>query len=567
MTRRFVLLVSIFTLISICTIALAETAPTETAPAETQDTGKQPYTRDDVYQELELFSTALSYVLSNYNNSNKDITKEQLDQITSEAIQGMLQGLGDRYSYYQAETKRKREQENLFFAKFGGIGIRILPSPDGFVNIVQPIDGTPAMKAGLHAGDKIVMVDGKSIENQSMDDVVDMIRGEVGTKITLTILRQGVDSTFDAEVTRAIINYPSIKSTMIDDQIGYIIISDFTAETGAELKQSIQELKGMKGLILDLRNNPGGMLTAAVDVSNAFIPEGVIVSTDGRMDRFDSVYKANKDNMFFPANMPMVLLVNGSSASGSEIVAGAIKDYKRGLIIGEKTFGKGVVQQRFPLNETGSKAVSITVSIYKTPNGDWINEQLLFIINNEFQKDIDEEKISEKLIQEFTNNKIQLSQNATIKIKDRIRDKGVSWQINDGQQIYTIKKEEGKLKVYKGGVPPDIEVEQPNLLENDKDGEQLKMLTKFYEGEYANKFVYDYMDKNKAQSPEEQLNSLLSNVPELMKTLESNGIKLNERLLRMYVRRTFVSTQNGPNIDLENDLQLARAVEEIKKQI
>jgi len=263
----------------------------------------------------------------------------------------------------------------------------------------------------------------------------------------------------------------------------------------------------------------------------------------------------------------MVLLVNGSSASGSEIVAGAIKDYKRGLIIGEKTFGKGVVQQRFPLNDAGTKAVSITVSIYKTPNGTWINEQFLFAIDNEFQTELDEEKITDRLIQEFGNNEHQLSQDAVVKVKDRIRKKGVRWHINDGENIYTIKKEEGKLKVYIGGVHPDIEIEQPNLLGDDEDGEKMKMVTKFYEGEYVNNFVYNYMDEHKDQTPDEQLESLFANVPELMKTLEENGITLNERLIRMYVRRTFISTQNAPNIDLENDLQLARAVEEIKKQI
>jgi len=160
-----------------------------------------------------------------------------------------------------------------------------------------------------------------------------------------------------------------------------------------------------------------------------------------------------------------------------------------------------------------------------------------------------------------------LSQDAVVKVKDRIRKKGVRWQINDGENIYTIKKEEGKLKVYIGGVHPDIEIEQPNLLGDDEDGEKMKMVTKFYEGEYVNNFVYNYMDEHKDQTPDEQLESLFANVPELMKTLEENGITLNERLIRMYVRRTFISTQNAPNIDLENDLQLARAVEEIKKQI
>jgi carboxyl-terminal processing protease len=559
MIKKIIIYVSIFFVISAYPIVIAQTPSPDTSNAP-QTTAK-PYDRDDVYKQIELFSTALSYVLSNYY---QNLTKEQLDEVMSEAIKGMLQGLGDRYSFYQAETSRKREQENLFFAKFGGLGIRILPSPDGFVNVVQAMDGTPAMKAGLHAGDKILMVDGKSIENQSMDDVVGMIRGEVGTKVTLNIFRSGVDTSFDVVVTREIINYPSVKSALIERQIGYVAISDFTAETYTEMRKSLDELKGMRGLILDLRNNPGGMLTSAVDISNAFIPEGLIVSTDGRLDRFDSEYRANK-KLLYSADMPLVLLVNDNSASGSEIVAGAIKDYKRGLLIGDKTFGKGVVQQRFPLDE--QRAVSITVSIYKTPNGTWIHERKLFEIEQEQQKDMDAGTISDNLRQEFIKNGVTLSQSATIKIKDRIRGKGIRWQINDGQSVYTIKKEEGKLKVTQGGVPVDIEVDQPILIEDDKDGENIKMLTKFYEGEYANKFVYDYLSKNQDQSPEEQIKALEEKVPELMKTLADNGIKLNQRIVSMYVKRTLASTKNTPNIDLENDLQLARAVEEIKKQI
>jgi len=562
MIKKIIIYVTLLSLVSIYPIAIAETPSTDTSnPPQTTE---KPYERDDVYRQIELFSTALSFVLNNYY---QNLTKEQLDEIMSDAIKGMLQGLGDRYSFYQAETSRKREQENLFFAKFGGLGIRILPSPDGFISIVQAMDGTPAMKAGLHAGDKILAVDGKSIENQSIEDVVEMIRGEVGTKVTLTLVRPGMDTSFDVAVTREIINYPSVKSILIEGQIGYIAISDFTAETATEMYKSIADLKdgGMRCLILDLRNNPGGMLTSAVDVSNAFIPEGLIVSTDGRLDRFDSEYRADKKKMIYPADMPLILLVNDNSASGSEIVAGAIKDYKRGLLIGEKTFGKGVVQQRFPLDE--QRAVSITVSIYKTPNGTWIHERTLFTVPLELQKELDEEKIPESLRQEFANKGITLSQDATAKVKDRIRDKGVRWQINDGQAVYTVKRDEGKLKVTQGGVPVDIEVEQPNLLGDDKDGEVAKMFTKFYEGEYANKFVYDYIDKHQDQSPEEQLKGLEETIPELMKTLADNGITLNQRLVTMYVRRILSSTRNIPNIDLENDIQLARAVEEIKKQI
>jgi carboxyl-terminal processing protease len=568
MLKRFVVIISILALISTYAIEIRSADTLTPATDSTTDKSKEPYSRDDVYRQIELYSTALSNVLGNYY---ENLTKEQIEKIMGESIKGMLQGLGDRYSYYQEETRRRREQENLFFAKFGGIGIRILPSPDGFVYVVQPMDGSPAMKSGLHSGDKIFAVDGKSIENQLLEDVVNTIRGEVGTKVTLTILRPGVDATFDVVVTREIINYPSIKNSLINDNIGYIAISDFTAETATELNKSIEELmgKGMKGLILDLRGNSGGLLTSAIDVSNTFIPEGLIVSTDGRLDRYDSEYRAVKEKMTYPAKMPMVLLVNNGSASSSEIVAGAIKDYKRGLLIGERTFGKGVVQQRFPLDE--DRAVSITVSIYKTPNGNWIHEKNLFSVDVNMQKELDEGKISDNLRKEFVNNKITLTDTATIKTKDKIRDKGIGWQINDGESIYTIRKEEGKFKVSQGGVNPDIEVDQPNLLEEySKDAnssDTVKTLTKFYEGEYVNKFVYDYIEKNKEQIPEGQLKSLMEKMPELMKTLSDNGITLSDRIVRMSVKRTYASTQSAPNIDLENDLQLARAVEEITKQI
>ena len=313
MLKRFVIIITILALISAYTIEIQSADTPVPATDSAADKSKEPYARDDVYRQIELFSTALSNVLGNYY---ENLTKEQIEKIMSEAIRGMLEGLGDRYSFYQEETSRRREQENLFFAKFGGIGIRILPSPDGFVYVVQPMDGSPAMKSGLHSGDKVLAVDGKSIENQLLEDVVNTIRGEVGTKVTLTILRPGVDASFDVVVTREIINYPSIKSTIINGNIGYIAISDFTAETAVEMNKSINDLvkgKGIKGLILDLRGNSGGMLTAAFDVSNAFIPEGLIVSTDGRFDRFDSEYRATKEKMTYPANMPMVLLVNNGS--------------------------------------------------------------------------------------------------------------------------------------------------------------------------------------------------------------------------------------------------------------
>jgi carboxyl-terminal processing protease len=484
MTRKRFALISILILILASFPVLAQESQdvVEQEAEEETEQESEIHEIDDVYRQMELFSTALSYVLRNYY---EDLTKEDLEQAMNGAIRGMLQGLGDRYSFYQPETRRKREQEDLFFAKFGGLGIRILPSPDGFVNIVQPLDGTPAMRAGLHSGDKIIRVDGESIANMSIDDVVGILRGEVGTNVTITILRPGREMPFDVTVTRAIITNPSVNGVMIDDQIGYISIDRFSSGTPEELRKKIEELRGegMNALILNLRNNTGGVMTAAVSVADAFLSEGVIVSTVGRLDKYDSVHRSEK-GMLCPADMPLVVLVNENSASGSEIVAGALKDHKRGIILGEKTFGKGVVQQRFPLDD--ERAVSITVSIYKTPSGAWIHEK---------------------------------------------------------------------------GIEPDIAVEQPNILE----GEDSKMLTKFYEGEYVDKFVYDYIDKNPDLSLAEQLQALEAGMPELMKTLADNEITLSEKIVSWYVRRTLKSTKNILNIDLEIDLQLARAVEEIKK--
>lgn len=440
------------------------------------------YENDDVYDQLELFSTAMSYMLKNYY---KDLSKEDLDKAMSGAISGMMQGLGDRYSFYQPKARRKREQENLFYAKFGGLGIRILPSPDGYVNIVQPMEGTPAMKAGLRSGDKIIKVDDESIENKSIEDVVDILRGEVGTNVTITIVRSGRNMPFDVTITRGIINFPSVMGTMMDGQIGYVGISSFTTDTGDELKNILKDLnsQGIRGVIMDLRNNTGGLMSAAVAVSDAFLTDGVIVSTDGRLDSFDSEYKADKA-VLVPMDMPLAVLVNGNSASGSEIVAGAMKDHKRGIIVGEKTFGKGVVQQRFPLDE--DRAVSITVSIYKTPSGNWINEK---------------------------------------------------------------------------GIEPDVAVKQPDLLE----GEDDEMLIKLYRGEYIDKFVYDYLEEHQDQGVKEQLQALEEKIPELMQTLSDNSITLSEKTIRRYVERRFESAKSIPSIDLENDTQLAAAVDEVKK--
>ena len=312
-------------------------------------------------------------------NYYKDIDQEEMLQ---GAIKGALAALDDPYSFYLPPRDQKREAENLYHAKFGGLGIRIY-ADKGFIKIARPLSNTPAMRAGLQAGDYITKVDGEAIHigtgGQTLLDVVDVLRGLIGTEVTITVQRRGHPEPFDVTLTREEIEITSVEQTMLEDGIGYIKIENFTGRTVEEFRRALDILLNaedgtMKALILDLRDNPGGLLKAAYDVADAFIAEGIIVSTQGRLNRYNQQYPATPDTLC-PAEVELIVLVNGYSASGSEIVAGAIKDSKRGAILGTKTFGKGVVQQRFPLRTLNNAgAVSLTISTYYTPNGTSIHE-------------------------------------------------------------------------------------------------------------------------------------------------------------------------------------------------
>ena len=310
---------------------------------------------------------------------------EDIDQqeMFEGAIKGALAALDDAYSFYLPPVEQKREEENLYHAKFGGLGIRIY-ADKGFIKIARPLPNTPAMRAGLQAGDYITKVDGEQIHistgGQTLSEVVDILRGLVGTEVTVTVQRRGYSDPFDVTLIREEIEITSVDHTILEDGIGYIKIENFTGRTVEEFKKALKNLLdaedvAMTALILDLRHNPGGLLKAAYDVANAFISRGVIVSTRGRLNRYNQQYPATPE-ILCPSEIELVVLVNEYSASGSEIVAGAIKDSKRGAILGKKTFGKGVVQQRFPLNSLDKKgAVSLTISTYYTPNGVSINEK------------------------------------------------------------------------------------------------------------------------------------------------------------------------------------------------
>ena len=295
------------------------------------------------------------------------------------AIKGALAALGDPYTYYLPEREQKREKENLYHSKFGGLGIQIYVDK-GLIKISRPLPDSPAIKAGLQAGDYItevndIRIDIGSPSGQTLEDVIDMLRGRVGTKVKIKVQRRGLRESFELTLTREEILPENVKRGMLENQIGYIKISNFTGRTNAEFKTAITELheEGMTALILDLRDNPGGLLEQANYIVDAFISEGSIVSTRGRGHRFNQEYPAH-NGLLCPPDIPLVVMVNEYSASGSEIVAGAIKDTKRGVLVGTDTYGKGLVQQRFPL-KNGGGSISLTISEYFTPSGATIDEK------------------------------------------------------------------------------------------------------------------------------------------------------------------------------------------------
>ena len=298
------------------------------------------------------------------------------------SVKGALASLNDPYTYYVSRREHQRAVENLYNAEYGGLGIQIYKDHRGFIKISKPFPNTPAARANLQAGDYITKVDGKRIHlsektGMTLEDVVDTLRGKLNTDVTITVQRKFLDP-FDVTLTRGKISINSVKSTMLEDDIGYISITSFIGSrriegTEAEFNDALEAHKAanMKALILDLRGNQGGLLNAAYHIADAFISEGYIVSTKGRRSEFDEKYPATQ-NLLCPPEIPLIVLVNEYSASASEIVAGAIKDTRRGVIVGQTTYGKGLVQKRYELPDGG--AMSLTISTYYTPNGTSINE-------------------------------------------------------------------------------------------------------------------------------------------------------------------------------------------------
>ncbi|HET8700410.1 MAG TPA: S41 family peptidase [Nitrococcus sp.] len=283
------------------------------------------------------------------------------------AIRGMLAGLDPHSAYLD-----KQEYQDLQVGtrgEFGGLGIEV-GMENGFVKVIAPIDDTPAAKAGIQAGDLIIRIDDKPVKGMTLSDAVALMRGDPGTTIKLTVVREKENKPFDVTIKRAVIKVHSVKSRILEPGYGYLRITQFQSHTGEDVLTALDKLKEqsggkLQGLVLDLRNNPGGVLNAAVEVADDFLTKGIIVYTKGRIDSADMSFSATPNDLIGGA--PMVVLVNGGSASASEIVAGALQDHKRAVIMGSKTFGKGSVQTILPLRD--GSALKLTTARYYTPNG------------------------------------------------------------------------------------------------------------------------------------------------------------------------------------------------------
>lgn len=316
-------------------------------------------TDEETFRQLELFGDIFERVRAQYVDETTD------KQLIESAINGMLQSLDPHSSYLNEENFRDMQVQTR--GEFGGLGIEVTME-QGFVRVVSPIDDTPAARAGLESGDFITHLDGETVQGLSLSDAVDKMRGRVGSDIVLTIRREGVEP-FDVTVTRDVVRIRSVRSR-VEGKAGYIRITTFNEQTAPGVEKSMADLKAelgdeMIGLILDLRRNPGGLLDQAVKVSDAFLDQGEIVSQRGRSPDESQRYNATKGDL--AEGLPIVVLINGGSASASEIVAGALQDHKRAVIMGTESFGKGSVQTIMPI--AGHGALRLTTAAYFTPSG------------------------------------------------------------------------------------------------------------------------------------------------------------------------------------------------------
>ena len=319
---------------------------------------------DDIYKKIDLFSEVLDKI-------NKEYV-EEIDQseVMDAAINGVLQSLDPYSAYMSPESFQNMQTETS--GKFGGLGIEVSMEA-GVVKVISPLDESPAYRVGVKAGDYIVKIDEHQVQGKTLMEAVDLMRGSVGSDIEITVRRKGVEKAIIFKITREIIKIQSVKSKKIDDSIGYIRLTAFNENSSSQIKKKINEFsknKNIKGYILDLRNNPGGLLSQAIKISDFFLTNGEIVSTKSRKDSENRRWFANKGDII--DGKILIVLINYGSASASEIVAGALKDNKRAILVGESSYGKGSVQSIIHLKNSG--AIRLTISKYYLPSGKSISE-------------------------------------------------------------------------------------------------------------------------------------------------------------------------------------------------
>lgn len=315
----------------------------------------------EVYEKLDVFAHVLEKIRTSYVEA---VTETG---VIENAINGMLTSLDPHSSYLKKSEMQELKQQTQ--GKFGGLGIEVTMD-NGLVKVVSPIEDTPAAKAGLEANDYIIRIDDKDVQGMTLKTAVDNMRGDPGSKVKLVILRESEKRTFPVTLTRAEIKVKPVKSKLLENGIGYVRITSFNDYADFAMRDHLKAMESankapLKGLILDLRNNPGGLLTQAIAVADDFLEEGEIVSTRGRIKGQDARYPARKGDLM--DNKPIVVLVNGGSASAAEIVAGALQDNRRAVVVGTKSFGKGSVQTIFDL--PGNTGMRLTTALYYTPSG------------------------------------------------------------------------------------------------------------------------------------------------------------------------------------------------------
>ena len=319
---------------------------------------------DKLYEKIDLFSEVLEKIQNEY------VDEINQADVMDSAINGVLQSL-DPYSAYM-NPKIFKESQIETSGEFGGLGIEVSMEA-GVVKVIAPIDGTPASKAGIKAGDYIVRINGEQVQGKTLMEAVNLMRGPKGTSIEITVRRKSLRKAKIFKITREIIEIESVISKIVDNKVGYLRLRAFNENSSNQLKKEISKIeknKKLVGYILDLRNNPGGLLSQAITISDFFLDDGEIVSTKGRKTRENRKFFAKKGDKI--NGKPLIVLINGGSASASEIVAGALQDQKRAILLGETTFGKGSVQSIIPLKNKG--AIRLTISKYYLPSGKSISE-------------------------------------------------------------------------------------------------------------------------------------------------------------------------------------------------